>query len=236
MPAGQRIYAIGDIHGRSDLLDLLMRRISADARTAARGLQHTLVFLGDYVDRGQDSAGVLERLSAGPPPGFGMVCLRGNHEAVMQRFLTDHSVGPAWLSFGGVETLASYGIRPRPDLDQERWLPIARSELARTLPQPHHAFLQGLRLHLRVGGYLFVHAGIRPGVKLERQKPEDLLWIRDAFLDSTARHGMTVVHGHTVVREPEVRPNRIGIDTGAYASGRLTCLVLEGTERRFLTT
>lgn len=236
VPAGQRLYAIGDVHGRSDLLDLLMRRIAVDAATAPRGTQHTLILLGDYVDRGPDSAGVLTRLAAGPPSGFGMVCLRGNHEAVMQRFLTDMSVGAQWLKFGGLETLASYGIEPPPGLDQDRWMPVARSELARRLPPPHDAFLRSLRLHLKVGDYLFVHAGIRPGVKLERQVPDDLLWIRDPFLDSKADHGMVVVHGHTVVKEPEVQANRIGIDTGAYASGRLTCLVLEGTGRRFLTT
>ncbi|HYC02027.1 MAG TPA: metallophosphoesterase family protein [Azospirillaceae bacterium] len=235
IPAGQRIYAVGDVHGRLDLLDRLLARIAEDIEAAPK-LAHTLVMLGDYVDRGLESAGVIERLSAPPPPGIGLVCLKGNHEEVMLRFLDDLSVGPGWMRFGGLAALASYGVR-RPDgLSEEEWLQLAQEELRRRLPPHHLAFLRHLRLHLAVGDYLFVHAGVRPGVPLADQTAEDLLWIRDDFLKSEAELGHVVVHGHTVSTAPEFRRNRIGIDTGAFASGLLTCLVLEGEERRIITT
>jgi len=234
VPRGQRVYAVGDVHGRLDLLDRLLDRVAADAATAP-GLCHTLVFLGDYVDRGLDSAGVVERLAAGPPPGFGMVCLKGNHEEIMLRFLEDVGVGPGWLRFGGLAALASYGVPRPPGQADAEWLEQAQAILRERMPPHHLAFLRHLRPYLALGDYLFVHAGIRPGVPLERQVADDLLWIRDEFLDSAADHGRVVVHGHTIVPEAEVRPNRIGIDTGAFSSGVLTCLVLEGEERWLMT-
>lgn len=242
VPHGLRLYAVGDIHGRLDLLDRLLDEIITDAETAEAaspgGTMNYLVFLGDYVDRGPDSAGVVERLAEGPPPGFGAFYLKGNHEAAMVRFLTDLRAGPAWLRFGGEATLHSYGLTA-PDPSDPLFaahLQRLQERLHTVLPPRHLAFLTGLRSSLAIGGYLFVHAGIRPGVPVEEQQEDDLLWIREDFLDSPADHGPVVVHGHTITTSPDVRPNRIGIDTGAYATNRLTCLVLEGTERRFLST
>lgn len=235
LPRGVRLYAVGDIHGRADLLDRLHDRIAADAQSAGSTACH-IVYLGDYVDRGAQSPAVLDRLSGGPPPGFGVVHLKGNHDDVMLRFLGDIRVGPHWLRFGGLATLASYGIeRPSQGTPAERLIRI-QADLRTALPQRHLEFLRSLRPHLAVGDYFFAHAGIRPGVPLDRQTEHDLLWIREDFLASDRDFGKVVVHGHTIVDEPEVRPNRIGIDTGAFASNRLTCLVLEGTGRRFLTT
>ncbi|ACJ00824.1 metallophosphoesterase family protein [Rhodospirillum centenum] len=235
VPEGQRLYAIGDIHGRADLLDRLLERIRADA-AAAPELQHTLVLLGDYVDRGLDSAGVVERLAGGPPPGFGMICLKGNHEDALLRFLEDPGVGVDWMRFGGLATLMSYGVRRRDALPETVWLEEARLGLRERLPRHHLAFLTTLRTHVAVGGYLFVHAGIRPGRPLDDQEEDDMLWIRDAFLASSADHGALVVHGHSISETPDVQPNRIGIDTGAYVTGRLTALVLEKSDRRFIVT
>jgi serine/threonine protein phosphatase 1 len=236
VPEGQRIYAIGDVHGRSDLYDRILEMIREDRAAAPPGGTATLVVLGDVVDRGPDSAGMLERMSAGPPPGFGLVCLRGNHEEVMLRFLQDAATAGDWFRFGGLATLESYGVRLDPRLPGGERAAAAHAELRARLPPRHAGVLRTLRTHLVVGDYLFVHAGIRPGVPLDGQTPEDMAWIREDFLDSTADHGKVVVHGHTIVRSPEVRRNRIGIDTGAFATGRLTALVLAGADRRFLST
>lgn len=227
---GRRIYAIGDVHGRADLLRQLQGMIEADlqARPAPDPL---LICLGDYVDRGPDSAGVLDLLLAPAPAGMPRLTLMGNHEELMLRFLADASALPVWFVNGGDATLGSYSIDPYDEAPAR-----LRDRLDRALPAGHRALLEGLALTHDEGGYFFVHAGIRPGIPLERQRREDLLWIRGTFLDSGADHGRVVVHGHTITGEPEVRPNRIGIDTGAFASGRLTCLVLEGEERRFLAT
>lgn len=237
VPDGQRVYAVGDVHGRLDLLDRMLGLIAEDAAAAPRGTASTIVMLGDYVDRGPDGAGVLERLSEGPPPGFGLVCLRGNHDDALLGFLEDGSGLEAWLRFGGGATLASYGVRPpAPDRAGPDAARAALAELRAAIPGRHVDLLRTLPFRLPLGGYLFVHAGVRPGVPEERQSPQDMMWIRDEFLRSGADHGRVVVHGHTVVDAPEVRRNRIGIDTGAYASGRLTALVLEGASRRFLRT
>jgi len=237
VPSGQRVYAVGDVHGRLDLLDRMLAMIAEDAATGRPGTASTVVMLGDYVDRGPDGAGVLDRLRAGPPPGLGLVCLRGNHDDTLLRFLDDATAGEAWLGFGGGATLASYGVRPPPsgEVGLDR-LVAAQRALRSAMPPRHADFLSHLPYRLALGGYLFVHAGVRPGVPAERQTPADMMWIRDEFLRSGADHGRVVVHGHTVVRVPEVRRNRIGIDTGAYATGRLTALVLEGEDRRFLHT
>jgi len=235
VPAGQRLYAIGDVHGRRDLLERLLDMVVEDA-AARPGIQGTIVFLGDYVDRGPDSAGVIDLLCGPPPPGFGWIFLRGNHEAAMLRFLSDPQVGMDWLEFGGDTTLRSYGVDPPAGARRRGLLPAASRALASRLPPAHLSFLRTLRLSLRVGDYLFAHAGIRPGIALEAQREDDLLWIRDDFLRSTADHGVVVVHGHTITSAVETRPNRIGIDTGACYSGRLSCLVLEGETRRILQT
>jgi serine/threonine protein phosphatase 1 len=235
-PAGTIVYAIGDIHGRLDLLRLLHGMIQDDV-AESRSRDRLLVYLGDYVDRGPDSAGVIELLSGGSLAGFAAVHLLGNHEEFLLRFLDGTSTGADWLFNGGVEALQSYGIDAHlHDMDDPMALGRLRQALARQLPARHLAFLQSLMLSHAAGDYLFVHAGIRPGVPLELQARADLLWIRSLFLDSTVDHGKMVVHGHTIADEPEVRPNRIGIDTGAFATGRLTCLVLEGADRRFLRT
>lgn len=237
VPRGLRVYAIGDVHGRLDLLDRLLDEIMADGEDAQDRMKY-LVFLGDYIDRGPDSAGVIDRLAEGPPPGFGALYLKGNHEAAMVRFLTDIRIGPTWLRFGGGATLHSYGILPPPadEPPQPTVLADIQRRLRDTLPARHLDFLTRLKASVPIGHYLFVHAGIRPGVPLDRQQEDDLLWIREDFLESPADHGRVVVHGHTISMNPEVRANRIGIDTGAYATNRLTCLILDGTERRFLST
>ncbi|WP_209781302.1 metallophosphoesterase [Azospirillum agricola] len=235
VPQGMRVYAVGDVHGRLDLLDQLLGQIARDADQAPDRMKY-LVFLGDYIDRGPQSAHVIERLASGLPPVFGTVFLRGNHEETMLAFLSDIAAGPGWLTYGGDATLASYGLQaPAPDAPPEHLLEAQRL-LNAALPPHHRNFLASLRSHLTIGDYHFVHAGVRPGVPLDRQDDGDRLWIRNEFLSSRTNHGKMVVHGHTIAPEPELRANRIGIDTGAYATNRLTALVLEGTDRRFLCT
>lgn len=235
VPKGLRIYAVGDIHGRLDLLDRMHGLISRDAAEAPDRVKH-IVYLGDYIDRGNQSHLVLERLCAGPLPGFGVIHLKGNHEDALLRFLADLRIGPHWLGFGGMSTLASYGIRrPSHGTVVER-LEAIQVAMRAALPSHHFVFLRSLRLKVTIGDYMFVHAGIRPGVPLDRQRDQDLIWIREEFLNSDRDYGKIIVHGHTITAEPEIRRNRIGIDTGAFTSGRLTCLVLDGAERRFLTT
>jgi serine/threonine protein phosphatase 1 len=235
VPPGRRIYAIGDVHGRVDLLAEMHRLIDADhaARPPAEG---AIVYLGDLVDRGPASAEVIELLLGRPLPDLEAVYLLGNHEDSLLRFLDDISVGPAWLFYGGVETLESYGIAGAGGIWDDPTLRRLQAELRARLPRPHRDFLARLRLAHVEGDYLFVHAGIRPGLPLEAQQRDDLLWIRDEFLQSRADHGRVVVHGHTISQAPEMRRNRIGIDTGACFTGRLTCLGLEGTARWLLQT
>jgi serine/threonine protein phosphatase 1 len=235
-PAGRRIYVVGDIHGRADLLRQLHGMILADSG-AHRNRQRVVVYLGDYVDRGLESRQVLDMLLDEPLQGFEQVHLLGNHEQAMLDFLEDPAIGPAWLYYGGAATLYSYGInaQARPPEGAERFAHLS-AELGQLLPSRHVRFLRRLSLYHMEGDYLFVHAGIRPGVTIERQKADDLLYIRDEFLSFREPHERIVVHGHTITNDPDVRPNRIGIDTGAFATGRLTCLVLDGPERRFLQT
>jgi serine/threonine protein phosphatase 1 len=236
VPPGTRVYAIGDIHGRLDLLVDLQDQIRAHAAEypAAR---RVLVYIGDYIDRGYQSRQTLDHLLDSPLPGFNSVHLSGNHERTLLEFLDDISVGAGWLRYGGRETLFSYGIEWDCDLaGAEACLERIRLELRQKLPERHRRFLADLPLMHEEGDYLFVHAGIRPGVPLDRQEPDDLLWIRDEFLASAADHGKVVVHGHSISEQPELRPNRVGIDTGAFATGRLTCLVLEGNQQSFLAT
>jgi len=226
LPEGRRIYAIGDIHGMADRLAALHQAIAADLarRPAAAPL---LLHIGDYIDRGPDSAGVIERLAAGPPlPDVPTVNLLGNHEQTMIEALSgDRAAGTDWLYHGGRQALESWGIDP--DSPKETW--------AAGIPPRHLAFVQGLPLSHRDGGYLFVHAGIRPGIALEAQTKEDMLRIRTPFLTSEAAFGAVVVHGHTPVPAPVIRHNRICIDTGAAVfDGPLTCAVLEGQRVGFL--
>ena len=232
VPQGTRLYAIGDIHGRLDLLTELERRIADDAASSGAA-RNVIVYLGDYLDRGGQSREVVERLIERPLSGFERVLLLGNHEDSMLQFLVDVQIGPAWLGFGGAATLLSYGIKP-PVSDRD--LVRAQEELRAKLPERHLAFLRGLKLNHVEGDYYFVHAGIRPGVPLDAQRPSDLLWIRDEFLHSRQDYGKIIVHGHTITETPEIKRNRIGIDTGAFASGLLTCLVLQGEAWSFLQT
>ena len=233
-PAGSRIYAIGDVHGRADLLRELHGRIVEDAANAPS--RRVVIHLGDYVDRGLDSRAVLDLLLDEPLPGFERVALLGNHEAMLLRFLQDAEEGSNWLWNGGAATLLSYGVAAPADPQSPQALEACRAALAAAVPERHLAFLHGLPLSHVEGGYAFVHAGLRPGLPLELQVAADLLWIREEFLRSRLDHGHVVVHGHSIKREVEVRPNRIGVDTGAYASGRLSAVALEDERRWLLST
>lgn len=232
--ASSRAYAIGDVHGRLDLLDELLGRIEADnaGRDPARV---TIVFLGDLIDRGPQSAQVVERLRRFHPAFAQTVFLMGNHEEVFLRVLGgDLTILPDWLRFGGAECLQSYGIDPA-ELQLRKAADVLKL-LRQAIPNDHVKFLSGFVDTASFGRYLFVHAGIRPGVPLPQQIPEDLRWIRQPFLDHEADHGHVVVHGHTISRAVEVRPNRIGLDTGAYRSGVLSALGVEGEERWIIQT
>lgn len=235
VPPGSRVYAVGDIHGRADLLRELHQLIHEDAyrRQAPRNV---VIYVGDYIDRGGDSPAVIDLLLNETLPSFESIHLKGNHEDSLLRFLDDISVGPAWLLYGGAQTLLSYGVRPPYGAGRGEDLTRAQRELREKLPARHRRFMQGLKLTHVEGDYLFAHAGVRPGVALDQQQEEDLLWIRDEFLLSDAEFGKIVVHGHTITSRPDVQRNRIGIDTGAFASGTLTCLVLEGSDWSFLQT
>jgi serine/threonine protein phosphatase 1 len=233
VPAGTVVYAVGDIHGRLDLLTELRRRIVADAGRLA-ATRRVIVYLGDYVDRGPDSRGVID-LVLNPLDGFTAIALRGNHERIMLDFLDDAKVGPLWLHNGGGATMDSYGVAvTSEDENDPEVLADLQADLREKLPQRHRDFLVTLKSMHSEGDYLFVHAGIRPGVPLDQQREEDILWIRNPFLNSADDHGHVVVHGHTIASQPQFASNRIGIDTGAYYSGRLTCLALEGAGRRII--
>ncbi|HEX8669500.1 MAG TPA: metallophosphoesterase family protein [Allosphingosinicella sp.] len=231
-PEGSRAYAIGDIHGRADLLDVLLARIEAD--NARRGPAKTyLIFLGDMVDRGPDSRGVIERLLNRPPTFARNIFLKGNHEEFFLGVLQgDDSIVQHWLAYGGTECCESYGL-------SSGWMLNASptgimERLIAQVPAEHVRFVHALADSFRFGDYLFVHAGIRPGVDLDKQASKDLRWIREGFLDDRRDHGVIVVHGHTIVDRPEEHPNRIAVDTGAYRSGVLTAIGLEGTDRWFI--
>ncbi len=232
LAAGQRVYAIGDVHGCADRLAMMHGAIAEDL--AARPVLHALVIhIGDYIDRGPDSAGVIERLLEPFPsvPGSTrpqIVNLIGNHEEMLLTALEDGDRRSAelWLANRGGETLASWGLSWRSG-------PRAWRD---SIPPRHLGLLRGLALVYRAGGYLFVHAGLRPGVALEQQQREDLLWIREPFLSWTGKLPAVVVHGHTPDNSPQVRPHRIGIDTGAVLGGPLTCAVLEADQVAFLQT
>ncbi len=232
-PIGTRVYAVGDIHGRLDLLDAIHRRILADCEQGVPSRQ-VVVYVGDYVDRGPESLEVIDRLLEQPLAGFEAVHLKGNHEDLMLEFLEKGTRGEVWMRNGADKTLESYGLEvplwAQPDLVQ------MQLELSERLPAAHLRFLHDLRLTHREGDYLFVHAGVRPGVALDQQADEDVIWIRDLFLNSEADFGARVVHGHTIAPDPVFKRNRIGIDTGAYRTNRLSCVVLEGDTVRVLQT
>lgn len=229
-----RIYAIGDIHGRDDLLRLLHERILNDA-TRHPYRQKIAIYLGDYVDRGPASYDVLERLITCPLPDFTSIHLMGNHEQVMRNFMRHPEAHSSWILYGGLAALSSYGVSTRIQ-NAPKPLHQVAEELALRMPAHQLDFLDRLETWRVFGDYCFVHAGIRPNIPLERQNPDDLIWIRDEFLHYAKPHPKVVVHGHQICDEPEVKSNRIGIDTGAFATGRLTCLVLDGEEQTFIDT
>ena len=232
MPAGLRIYAIGDVHGRADLLGEAADWIAADVKDKPGDCK--TIFLGDYVDRGPDSAAVLDRLSRGDFPTR-VEALRGNHEDLLLRFLDHAAVLADWRALGALATLQSYGV-PASEAQRGRNYAQTRDAFLAKLPQGHLEFLRATRLSASAGDYCFCHAGVRPGVALERQSADDLLWIREEFLSFRGSFGKRVVHGHSPVAAPDVRANRINIDTGAYATSALTCVALEGAEVRLFTT
>jgi serine/threonine protein phosphatase 1 len=231
LPDGVRIYAVGDIHGRADLLDELLKRIDADlaANPVSIGIE---VYLGDYVDRGPASRDVIDQLVARNRT-FRAIFLKGNHETYLTGFATNPVILNDWQQFGGLETLMSYGIAA-----PIKAAPDAQTRLAATfdkaLPASHRRFLSNLKSSFICGDFFFVHAGVRPGIPLAKQREEDLLWIRQDFLLCEDEFSKIIVHGHTPVPEPDIRPNRINIDTGAYATGRLTCLKLEDDRIDFI--
>lgn len=235
---GTRVYAVGDIHGRSDLLERLHDRIAEDIhQTPGHHILHQIVFLGDYVDRGPDSRGTIEFLLRNRIPNVETVHLLGNHEITMMHFLEQPERAADWLEFGGDATLRSYGVEFDPEAARgPQALRKLADALAAALPDAHRAFLSSLKLVHESGDYFFVHAGINPARSIRRQNPRDFIWIREHFTESDVLHEKVVVHGHTMAPEPVVRANRIGIDTGAYKTGRLTALALEGAERWFLTS
>jgi serine/threonine protein phosphatase 1 len=234
VPEDLRLYAIGDVHGRADLLARLHEMIRADA-AAAPQTQRRIVYLGDYIDRGPETREVIELLLEPPLDGFERVFLKGNHEDAMLRFLDEPAIAPLWFGCGGVATLLSYGVAvPASEAGEE--LQETQAALEEALPAAHLAFLERLALTHAAGDYFFVHAGVRPGVALAEQQEQDLMWIREPFLRANDDFGKIVVHGHSIAFTPELRPNRIGIDTGAFATGRLTALVLAGDSQALLQT
>jgi serine/threonine protein phosphatase 1 len=236
VPHGRRVYAVGDIHGRADLLMRLLDDLRADARQGEYEGRPILVFLGDYVDRGFQSKDVINVLLSNMVSPFETYFLKGNHEQAMLQFLSDPAIGPRWAEYGGAETLVSYGVQPprtRTSLDE--WTQ-ASNGLQEALPAEHLRFLKNLDLSVRIGDYVFVHAGVRPGVPLDQQREQDLLWIREDFLSDRRVLGAVIVHGHTPIQKPYRDGRRIGLDTGAYLSGKLTAARFEHDSVEFIMT
>ena len=231
-PDGERIYAVGDIHGRLDLLTALIGEVERDL--PGGDVKPAIVFLGDYVDRGPDTAGVLDQLDRLRSFKIETVFLKGNHEAAMLDFMDDPQANEEWLHWGGDATLDSYGVTDYWRRDAE----AIAADLKECLPTHHLTFLESLQMHHERGDYFFVHAGVRPGIPLDAQRPRDLMWIRQEFhnMPAAQRPDKTIVHGHHSVRTPIDAGWRIAVDTGAFSTGRLTAVVLEGQTRRFIST
>lgn len=232
---GRLIYAIGDVHGRMDALDVLLRTIVQDARETAPGTRPVLVFLGDYVDRGPASKEVVNLIIAlSKEAAFEVRALKGNHEEALLQFLEEPEFGSTWADYGGLTTLASYGVTPPVGrTDAEAWV-VASQALAEAMPSEHLDFYNQLELMVEIGGYAFVHAGVRPGVPLAHQSAHDLMWIRQEFLSAPGRFEKIIVHGHTPMEEPQMTKARIGVDTGVYATGVLTAVRLDEKGATFL--
>jgi len=227
------IFAVGDIHGRRDLLEKLVANIRDVAQTA----NPEIIFLGDYIDRGAESREVIDLLIGGDIQNrFKPVFLKGNHEATLLEFLDDARIGPSWVQYGGGETLMSYGVKP-PEFkgDLEAW-GAASQELRQRMPVAHLEFYLNLELCAERGCYLFVHAGVDPAKRLDAQGEAELLWIREAFLDDTRQLERIIVHGHTPAAEPYQDNRRIGLDLGGYQTGRLAAVRLHGSSISFITT
>jgi serine/threonine protein phosphatase 1 len=233
--SSRRLYAVGDIHGRLDLLDGMLATIWRDLADNPVAAPPLLIFLGDYIDRGPNSLGVVERLAGlSSNSAVEVHCLKGNHEQVLLRFLADWAIGPAWVLHGGDSTLRSYGVAPPgADAKPEQYAHVQQALKERISPS-HLAFFQNLKLYLVQDDYAFVHAGIRWGISLENQREDDLLWIRDNFLSAEERSSHVIVHGHTPDDSVYIGHGRIGLDTGAYATGRLSAICLEGYDKRVL--
>jgi serine/threonine protein phosphatase 1 len=246
-PDGQCIYAIGDVHGRCDLLKKLVERIEEDSKSLPEGTKRVLVFLGDYIDRGLQSKDVIDFMQSDKVQAFERVFLMGNHEEALLRFLNDVNFGKQWVRYGGAETLYSYGLQPPPNARaamqsheamqayQRAWDKVW-TEFRNRLPEDHLKFYQGLQHYHVAGDYLFVHAGLRPGEELEKQTVRDMLWIREEFLDAPEQFPQVVVHGHTPTDAVFRDNRRIGLDTGAFISGKLSAVRLFRDEVSFLST
>lgn len=230
LPDGQRVYVVGDIHGRLDLFEELIRAVEQDDLDSGPA-ETTMILLGDLVDRGPDSAGVIDRARRWQASRSVRI-LAGNHEEMFLQAFSNITMLRHFLKHGGRETVLSYGVDL--GLYNNSSLEELQALMVRYVPEADRQFLQSFEEYFTLGDYAFVHAGINPEVPLEEQSRQDLLWIRDPFLGFTGQHSHTIVHGHTIVENVDERDNRIGIDTGAYRSGRLTALVLEGSERRYI--
>lgn len=228
------IYAIGDIHGRADLLEKLLDRIDADAADF-NGTKH-IVFLGDYIDRGLQSRQVIDTLLSDRLDPYTAHYLKGNHEDALLNFLDDPGFGPKWAAYGGRETLVSYGVKPPRSMSLNEEWKTAHDNFLKAFPNTHHTFFRKLPTRLKIGGYGFVHAGLKPGKNFADQDDYDLMWIRDEFLRAEAAFDVMVVHGHTPIDAPHHDHRRINVDTGAYFTGRLTAAKLNGQTVEFIAT
>jgi serine/threonine protein phosphatase 1 len=231
-PDGMALYAVGDVHGRLDLLKSMFAAIAAD-RDSRKPRDWRIILLGDYVDRGPDSRGVIDFIIKAQEQGDGrIVPLAGNHDVGFLEFLAEGDPGGIFANYGGAETALSYGTKL--DFGSATMFRASQRALAAATPKGHVAFLRTLLFSVEVGDFFFCHAGIRPGVALDKQDPLDLTWIREEFHQHEKLHPKVIVHGHTPTPEPEVLPNRVNLDTGAFATGRLTALVIDGQEKQLL--
>jgi len=223
------VYAIGDVHGRLDLLTKMHDAIA----TETRGRDWCIVHLGDYVDRGPASAGVIDLLANWAAADSRVLALAGNHDLGFLDFLAMPDPAGLFASYGGVQTAQSYGVTL--ELNDAMGFRSSAAALTRAVPHSHRDFLGSLSFSVALGDFFFCHAGIRPGIALDAQDREDLIWIRGDFHRYRELHPKVIVHGHTPVPEPEVLPNRVNVDTGAYYSNQLSALVIDGARKRLLT-